>query len=134
MNTLTGNIIEICTEGSLSLVKIVVHHFTLSSIIIDTPEQSEYLRVGKKVKVLFKETEVILAKEFSGKISVQNKIECRVTSFEKGTLLCKIALYINGDTITSIITRNAFEQLNINENDTVIAMIKTNEISLSAHD
>ncbi|HSD06587.1 TOBE domain-containing protein, partial [Flavobacterium sp.] len=85
------------------------------------------------IKVLFKETEVILAKEISGKISLQNKIDCSVHSFEKGNLLCKIILAFGNYKIVSVITRNAFDQLEIQENDLITAMIKTNEISLS-HD
>ena len=133
MNSLLGNIIQIKTEGSLSLVQLKVQNCVLTSIVIDTPETSDYLEIGNQVKVLFKETEVILAKNISGTISLQNKIECIVHSFEKGELLCKIVLIFGAFKITSVITRNAFDQLIIQENDEITAMIKTNEISLS-HD
>jgi molybdate transport system regulatory protein len=133
MNTLLGNITEIATEGSLSLVKIKVHNTVLTSIVIDTPETAHYLKTGNNIKILFKETEVILAKKITGIISVQNKIDCIVDSFEKGLLLCKITMRFGTYTISSVITRTAFDQLNIQENDQITAMIKTNEISLS-HD
>lgn len=133
MNTLLGNITEINTEGSLSLVKIKVQDTVLTSIVIDTPETAHYLKIENSIKILFKETEVILAKEFTGTISVQNKMDCIVNSFEKGKLLCKIILRFGTYTIASVITRTAFDQLVIEENDEITAMIKTNEISL-AHD
>lgn len=133
MNILSGIIIQINTEGSLSLIKIKVQNTDLTSIVIDTPETATYLEIGNKIKILFKETEVILAKEISGIISLQNQLNCVVASFEKGKLLCKIILTFDTDTITSVITRTAFEQLNIQEKDEITAMIKTNEISLS-HD
>jgi len=131
MNVLLGNITEITTDGSLSLVKLKVQNTVLTSIVIDTPETSDYLKTGNKIKVIFKETEVILAKKISGIISLQNKIDCIVNSFEKGALLCKIVLNFETAKITSVITRNAFDQLDIQENDEITAMIKTNEISLS---
>jgi molybdate transport system regulatory protein len=133
MNTLLGNITEITTEGSLSLVKIKVQHTVFTSIVIDTPETAHYLKTGNSIKILFKETEVILAKKITGIISLQNKMDCIVDSFEKGTLLCKIILRFGTYTISSVITRTAFDQLGIEENDEITAMIKTNEISLS-HD
>ncbi|WP_348799990.1 TOBE domain-containing protein [Flavobacterium adhaerens] len=133
MNSLLGNITEINTDGSLSLVKIKVQNTVITSIVIDTPETSNYLKKGNNIKVLFKETEVILVKDFNGTISLQNKIDCRVHSFEKGKLLCKIVLSFDDHKITSVITRNAFDQLQIQENEAITAMIKTNEISLS-HD
>lgn len=133
MNSLLGNITEITTEGSLSLVKIKVQHTVFTSIVIDTPETAHYLKLGNSIKVLFKETEVILAKKITGIISLQNKMECIIDSFEKGKLLCKIILRFGTYTIASVITRTAFDQLAIEENDEITAMIKTNEISLS-HD
>lgn len=134
MNYLKGKIVEINTEGSLSLIKIMVQNCIISSIVIDTQETSTYLKTGNNVKILFKETEVVLAKAFSGIISLQNKLDCNVNSFEKGNLLCKITLNFQNTKIVSVITRNAFDQLNIQENDTITAMVKTNEISLAAHD
>ncbi|MES2240584.1 MAG: TOBE domain-containing protein [Bacteroidota bacterium] len=134
MNTLLGNISKIKTEGSLSLVKVMVQDCTITSIVIESPNLSEYLILGNAVKVLFKETEVVLAKALSGIISIQNKLDCKVISFEKGKLLCKISLRFQDTTISSIITRNAFDQLAIQENDELTAMIKTNEVSLAHHD
>ena len=134
MNLLEGKISEIKTEGSLSLVKVMVQNCPITSIVIDTPESAGYLAIGNSVKILFKETEVVLAKAFSGTISLQNKLDCSVHSFEKGELLCKIILKFQNTTIASVITRNAFDQLEIQENDLVQAMIKTNEISLATHD
>jgi molybdate transport system regulatory protein len=133
MNTLLGTITEITTEDSLSLVKIKVENTVFTSIVIDTPETAHYLKTGNGLKVLFKETEVILAKNIAGIISLQNKIDCIIDSFEKGKLLCKVVLIFGTAKITSVITRNAFDQLEIQENDEITAMIKTNEISLS-HD
>lgn len=133
MNTLLGNIIEINTEGSLSLVKIKVQNSVLTSIVIDTPETAPYLQTGNSIQLLFKETEVILAKNITGVISLQNKMDCTIDSFEKGTLLCKIIMRFGTYTMASVITRAAFDQLAIQENDEITAMIKTNEISLS-HD
>lgn len=134
MNLLTGEITTIKTEGSLSLVKVMVQDCAITSIVIETPESVSYLRIGNKIKIVFKETEVVLAKAFSGAISLQNKLDCTVHSFEKGTLLCKIILNFQDTQITSVITRNAFDQLDIQENDSVLAMIKTNEISLATYD
>lgn len=134
MNILKGTISDIKTEGSLSLVKLMILNCCITSIVIDTTESSEYLKIENAVKIIFKETEVVLAKTFSGLISLQNKLDCSVHSFEKGHLLCKVILNFQNTKIVSVITRNAFDQLKIKEGDLVQAMIKTNEISLAAHD
>jgi molybdate transport system regulatory protein len=99
--------------------------------VIDTPETASYLSVGAVVKMLFKENEVVIAKAFAGQISMQNRFNCTIRSIEKGRLLSKLILNYQQHTITSLITTNAIQQLNCVVGDEVIAMVKTNEISLS---
>ncbi|MEO6904661.1 MAG: TOBE domain-containing protein [Bacteroidia bacterium] len=131
MNILNGNILEIKTEGSLSLVKVTAHNCVITSLLIDTPMRSEYLKEGNKVNVVFKETEVILAKQLEGLISVQNKLNCIVEHVERGELLCKITMDFQGVKLISIITRNAFDQLKITEKEKIVALIKSTEVSLA---
>ena len=145
MNILQGNIIEITTENEISLVKIDAGGQVLTSIVIDTPEGSAYLKIGHPVRLLFKETEVMIAVTSPLAISVQNRIECRIREITTGKLLCDLGLDIlnnpasSGDLpgnsnrqIRSIITRNACEQLSLQPGDKVTALIKTNEVTLSS--
>ncbi len=134
MNILDGTILEIKTEGSLSLVKVMAHTCVITSLLIDTPTRSHYLKEGNSVNVVFKETEVILAKNLEGSISVQNQLICSVQQVEKGELLCKITMDFKGAKIVSVITRNAFDQLKITEPEEVLALIKSTEISLAPND
>lgn len=90
--------------------------------------------MGSLVKLYFKETEVILSKGSELKISLQNKVPCEIMSITKGLLLSEIALVFGKHRIISIITTNACEQLDLQVNDRVVAMVKTNELSIAAHD
>ncbi|MBB4802625.1 molybdopterin-binding protein [Flavobacterium nitrogenifigens] len=134
MNVLKGIITEIQSHEGISLVKVKSHDFVFSSIVLDTPDTADYLKENKAVKVIFKETEVIISKDLNPKISVQNQIAYVVKSVKKGILLSQINLIADKLEIQSIITSNACEQLDLKENDNVIALIKTNEVSLSADD
>lgn len=136
MNVLSGNIIDITTEDQLSLVKVQAAENTFTAIVIDTPEKSAYLKIGAPIRLLFKETEVIIATPSPLAISIQNKVGCLIKNIIKGKILCELTLNVeNSDAeLRSIITRNACEQLSLQTGDKVIALIKTNEVSLSAHD
>ena len=169
MNILHGEIMELVSEGELSLVKVLAYGQIFHSIVIDTPDSSPYLTKGHPVRLLFKETEVIIATTDPLSVSVRNQLRCRVKKITAGKLLCELTLSWNPaptltagiptpnsaflapvagppspDTgnpsptaapdIRSVITRNACEQLDLKENDPVIALIKTNEVSLSPHD
>ncbi|CAN5385824.1 TOBE domain-containing protein [soil metagenome] len=130
MNILQGTISAVKTDGSLSLVKVKAKNNIITSLSIDTPQHSDFLQVGKEVNIVFRETEVILAKQLQGLISVQNKLDCIVAHIEKGELLCKITLDFQGTNIISIITRNAFDQLLITEKENISALIKSTEVSI----
>lgn len=134
MNTLLGNIVSIQTYEALSLIKVAVKNFVFTSIVIDTPETSDYLIMGAIVKLYFKETEVSISKDAQLNISIQNKIECSIIAIKQGKLLSQINLSFGGQEIKSIITTESCNKLNLKENDSVLALIKTNEISLSPND
>ena len=134
MNILKGNITNIQGSESLSLVKIAVGNAIFTAIIIDTPESDSYFKIGKKVNVYFKETEVIIAKNEPLNISIQNKILCKIETIRTGEILSELHLSFGEMTLKSIITTNAVKTLNLKNEDVVLALIKTNEVSLSPND
>jgi molybdate transport system regulatory protein len=135
MNTLLGNIIQLESQDDLLLVKIKINEeITLSSIVIEDSKFSSCFELHKKIRVYFKETEVIISKDRNIAISIQNRIPCVVQSILKGKILSEITLCFDTYSIKSLITTNACNQLSLLVNDTVLALVKTNEISLSPHD
>jgi molybdopterin-binding protein len=131
MNVLNAEIVSFDVKKGLSLVKLNVGGISLTSIVIDTPESVSYLRNGGNVKVIFKETEVIVGKGIDHQISLQNKFPGTVAEVESGDLLSKVSIDTAVGIITSIITNNAVKQLGIVRGAEVTAMVKTNEIMLS---
>jgi molybdopterin-binding protein len=134
MNILKGNITNIQGSESLSLVKITVGNTIFTSIIIDTPESETHFKIGNTVNVYFKETEVIIAKNEPLNISIQNKILCKIDFIKQGEILSELHLSFREFNIKSLITTNAVKTLNLKNGDAVLALIKTNEVSLSPND
>lgn len=131
MNKLEGKIESISVKGSLSLVMVNVNNIMLTTIVIDNPDTSPYLKLGNTVNVIFKETEVIIGRGDQHQISLQNKLEGKIESLNIGELLCKINIETSVGKITSIITANAVKKLDLKSGTEVTAMIKTNEMMLS---
>ena len=131
MNTLVGKIENVTVNGSLSLIQVMVQQNLMSAIVIDTPKTALYLKKGNNVKVIFKETEVIIGKGTAHQISLQNKLTGKIAHIESGELLSKLTLETSAGKITSIITTNAVVNLKLKVGDEVTAMIKTNELMLS---
>ncbi|UII74871.1 TOBE domain-containing protein [Flagellimonas sp. HMM57] len=132
MNSLAGHITDIKVHGSLSLVTIgLPKKVTIQSIVIETPETASYLQMGKPVKILFKETEVVLGSNENHLISLQNRIQGIIMEIERGELLTKVTINSLAGKLTAIIGTDSSNQLGLKKEDEVIAMVKLNEIMLS---
>lgn len=130
MNRLHGTIIAIESNQHLSLVDVLAGSDTYTAMLLETPHNAPYLKVNQAVAILFKETEVSLAKNLSGQISLRNRIPCIVREIRRGDILCEIQLERNGQILTSIITTRAVNRLALQSGDAVEALVKANEVSL----
>lgn len=83
------------------------------------------------MRVLFKETEVSIAKELRGQISLRNRLSATVTAVRSEGMLAEISLDFAGQQIVSIITSRSARRMELKVGDGVEWLVKANEISLS---
>jgi len=130
MNKLPGIITRIQQSGAILLVDVEVEQQMFSALLIESVQQPEWLVSGNNVDVVFKETEVSLAKNFSGQISMRNRMKCSVQAIDRGDLLSKIKLNFRNFTISSAITTRSVDSFILKIGDEVEALVKANEVSL----
>lgn len=130
MNKLRGRIIRVESNDHVSLVDVDVSGDHFTATLLETPEDAPYLKVGNKVDVLFKETEVSLAKGLAGLISLRNRVLTTVKLVRSGVILSEVVLDYRGQTISSIITSGSIKRLDIKPGDEVEALVKANEVTL----
>ena len=130
MNQLTGIVTHIQQSGSIMLVDVDIDGHDVSALMINSLEIPNWLCEEKSIGVIFKETEVSLAKDLYGKISLRNRMQCKVLNVERGELLSTIKLQFQEYSITSAITIRAVDSLQITIGDEIEALVKSNEISL----
>ena len=115
----------------MSLVAIDVDGDVFSSIVLETPSSAGYLKEGGQVTLLFKETEVSIAKNLSGLISLRNRFKAVIKGIDVSPVLSKIFLNYKNREIVSVITTRSTRKLGLVEGDLVEWLVKTNEVSLS---
>lgn len=130
MNQLRGRIVCIESNDHVSLVDVEISGDTFSAMLLETPESAPYLAIGNEVQVLFKETEVSLAKDLSGQISLRNRVHGTVRHIRSGAILSEVVIDYRGQPLTSIITTRSVKRLALSEGDRIEALIKANEVSL----
>jgi len=130
MNRLPARISAIDMHGSIALVEAMVGAQRFTAMLVGAGDELSAWPVGMPVTLLFKETEVSLAKNLSGLISMRNRIAATVKAIERGTLLTRVTLAFNGHQIGSIITTRSCDALALVVGDAVEALVKTNEMTL----
>ena len=130
MNKLTGKIVLIESSQHMSMVDIDVNGDVFSSIVLETPATAAYLKQGSLVTLLFKETEVSIAKNLSGMISLRNRFKATIKHVEKSDILTKVFLNYKTYEIISIISTRSAQKLGLIDGNEVEWLVKTNEVSL----
>lgn len=130
MNKLLATIRNIESSDQISLVDLEVHGDLFSCVIIETPETAAYLEIGNTVHILFKETEVSIAKDMSGQISLRNRVRAAIKHINKSAILTELTLDYQGGDVCSIITTRSAENLKLQVGDAVTGLIKANEVSI----
>jgi molybdate transport system regulatory protein len=130
MNKLTGIISKIQQSGAILLIDVDVDGHGFSAMLIESVTQPNWLEAGKTIELVFKETEVSLAKNLSGMISMRNRMKCTVLKIERGELLSKVDLKFKEHTIASAITTRSVDALDLKIGEEVEALVKSNEVSL----
>jgi len=65
------------------------------------------------------------------KLSARNKLKGKIVAVEEGLITAKVKLDLgNGNVVTSIISREAIEELQLKVNDVAYAVIKATEIMI----
>ena len=130
MNKLRGRITRIESNDHVSLVDVDVSGDSFTATLLETPDEAPYLRVGNVVDVLFKETEVSLAKGLTGLISLRNRVMATVTFVRCGVILSEVVMDYRGQPMSSIITTGSVQRLNIKVGDEIEVLVKANEVTL----
>lgn len=130
MNKLPGVITAIRTEKDISLVTVTAAGETFSALVIDTPDTAAYLKLGQEIIMVFKETEMAIGKNLSGGLSLRNRFHGTIRQIASGDILSSIILDFKDHTLCAIITTQSVNELHLVVGDSVVGLVKSNEVSL----
>ncbi|MFD9631214.1 TOBE domain-containing protein [Streptomyces violascens] len=90
------------------------------------------LAEGSAVKTLIKSTEVSLATGPVEGLSIRNQIPGTIADVATGGAMASVKVDVQGGELTAAITKDAVADLNLATGTSVVALIKSTEISLAA--
>ena len=132
MNKLPGKIKHIKNSEYLSEVTIALENNAMFNVfLVETPQTASYLQHEQKINLLFKETEVIISKNLTPDISIQNQLKAEIIEIKPGKILSEIILKSHVGEIKSLLGSTLLQQMNFAESQEVLILVKANEIMLS---
>jgi molybdate transport system regulatory protein len=134
MNRLPATITAIDIHGSVALVEADTGGCRFTATLVGAGDEVSGWRIGMPVMLLFQETEVALAKNLSGLISMRNRMPAHVTAIDAGKLLTRVSLNFGGHAIDSIVTTRSARMLALSVGDAVEALVKSNEMTVVPKD
>ncbi len=126
MNELKVIVSKIQSLENLNIVEFLFKDTTLSMISLDL----DNIRENDKVLLTVKASNIAIAKEFQGQISLTNSINAKIIQFDIGELLTSIKLSANGTTFSSIITTKSAKKMSLKLGDNVTAIFKSTDLSI----
>ncbi|MBD3637566.1 MAG: TOBE domain-containing protein [Crocinitomicaceae bacterium] len=131
MNKLKATVSSVKSNHGISVVQLEVSGNLIKALIVNTENEAFKVKADEEVHVLFKETEVVLAKEESVKVGISNKLECTVKRIEIGEILSQVEMDCQGGMIKAVLLTELVQELDVKQGDNVWALIKSNEIIIS---
>lgn len=90
------------------------------------------LGVGTPVTALVKSTEIALATEPVSGVTIRNQLPGTVSAIVLGGAMAIVKVTVEGAELTSVVTKEAVEELMLSEGSPVVALVKSTEVSLAA--
>ena len=91
-------------------------------------ELRDTIKIGSTVELSVKSTNISLAKNFTGELSIANQLTAKVTAVDKGALLSAVQVNLEGFSLECLLTEEATLSMGLSVGDDVTVLIKGSEV------
>ncbi|MEU2241242.1 TOBE domain-containing protein [Streptomyces sp. NPDC018338] len=132
-NQIAGTVVAVTPGEVMATVKVrLVGGQGVTAAITLEAVRDLGLGEGSAVRVLVKSTEVSLATGPVEGLSIRNRIPGTVADVATGGAMASVKVSVEGGELTAAITKDAVADLGLAAGSSVVALIKSTEIALSA--
>lgn len=134
MNELPGRLLQLEQENGVLLADVQVTlndaaAANFAALLLHAGQQPDW-PLDSPVTLSFKETEVALAKQLSGEISLRNRQPAIITGIGHGKLLTAVQLQFGPYALTAVITSGSARRLQLQVGDDIEWLVKANEMQI----
>lgn len=125
MSQIIATIKNIRNVDSLNIVEFGFYNHTLKMVSLNLSKQ---ISINKKVQLSIKPTNILIAKNLQGEISISNQLKAKIAKVENGELLSSILLKVEDTILESIITVDSSKNMNLVKDEEVLILIKASDL------
>lgn len=125
-----AKIVRILTKDDVSLFELKGLNLEANLFMLVLNEASKFA-LNDEINLGFKSSDVILAKDKLSNSSLENELKCVIEAINFGEILSVVSLKCGEIYFEAIISNHALKALNLGENDSVFAYIKSTSIHIS---
>lgn len=127
MNHIAARISDITMHENINVVSFETDTVVMRMISLAL---SSELTKGSEVLIGAKATNIALMRDTSDMVSISNQIPVTIVAINTGVVLCSVLFSFNNVTWESVITRNSAERMQLKVGESVVALIKSSELSI----
>lgn len=127
MNQISATVTKIESFENITIVSFLASDQPLKMMSL---EINKNLQVGSIVTLGVKASSVSIAKSLESELSISNQLKTTIEDVNNGMLLTSIKLRFGDATLESIITLESSKRLDLKKNETLIALIKSSDLSI----
>jgi molybdopterin-binding protein len=128
MNTFPARVEEIKSDEFFSCITVKVNDTPLKLLKTEAPK---WLRIGDEVECRVQEAAIAICKGAKeGSVSIENHLSGELHHFRKGVVLSEVSVDTPCGKLSSLITTDAFERMELCEGCRVTLLLKAVDIKL----
>lgn len=128
VNRIAATLLALEHDSGVSLISAEAHGQAFYAMLVsDAPP----LAPGAAISLLFKETEVAIARNLQGEISLRNRVPGVIASLEPGHLLSRIGIHFADQLVYAVITTGSVERMQLAPGVAVEWLVKANEMGIA---
>ena len=127
MNRIPATITAIKAHDGITVISFTAAEQPMRMMALEIDDS---LKRGSKVILGVKASNIALAKNPMGLMSISNRLDATIEHINNGTLLSSVKFRLGDTLIESVITLDSSHRMNLQQGDTVVALIKSSELSI----
>jgi molybdopterin-binding protein len=127
MNRIPATITAIKAHDGITVISFTAAEQPMRMMALEIDDS---LKRGSEVILGVKASNIALAKNPVGLMSISNRLDVTIEHINNGALLSSVKFRLGDTLIESVITLDSSHRMNLQQGDTVVALIKSSELSI----